>query len=302
MKYIITGRAGTGKNTLLDMLTQRGMTPLITNTTRNIRGPKDSNHIFITKDQAAAIPKENKFLYTVLNNEEYFTTQKDIEDANVIVVEPTGIWELLNEFPEESFHIVHITDVDQQLRCKFATSCYTDQNVANADFAQRIIDEEPRFKKFEEHLQKMNEEKVALAPNANRLLEIKNDYVSETLEAWADWMVAQHRLFNNLKTIVQQCIDLHTININEKGEIPIKDYENNVRYVNLSYFIDMIMNDEQSMNILMHGWLSHKVNIGIPEELLITPENSSAETENNITSETESSDSKDGIYKDETPF
>ena len=70
MKYIIIGRTGTGKTSLLNMLEQRGLKPLITKTTRPIRGPQDTNYMFLSKADADKIPDDDKFLYTIIDDDE----------------------------------------------------------------------------------------------------------------------------------------------------------------------------------------------------------------------------------------
>lgn len=271
MKYIIIGRTGTGKTSLLNMLEQRGLKPLITKTTRPIRGPQDTNYMFLSKADADKIPDDDKFLYTIIDGDEYFTSQQDVRNADVMVLEPSGLWEVLNEFPDTSFHIISIQESNPKLRRQFAIARCNGDPVQQQKFSARVIDENDRFAEFEQHMTNYEENKTVLAPNATRLLRIVNDYAQTTLEKWADWLVAQHRLAHNLDTILQQCVDLNTVDTNDRGEFPVKDYHGNVKYVNREYFLDMLMNDEQAMSILMHGWLSHHIHIGIPDELAVPP-------------------------------
>lgn len=269
MKYIIIGRTGTGKTALLNMLEQRGLKPLVTKTTRAMRGPDDTNYVFLSKADAGKIPDDDKFLYTILDNDEYFTSKQDVQNADVMVLEPSGVWEVLNEFPNTSFHIISIQESNPKLRRQFAVARCNGDAAQQQKFSARVIDENDRFTEFEKHMTDCEQNKTVLAPNATRLLRIVNDYTQATLEKWADWLIAQHRLACNLDTILQQCIDLNTVDVNDKGEFPVKDYQGNTRYVNREYFLDMLMNDEQSMSILMHGWLSHHIHIGIPDELAV---------------------------------
>lgn len=283
MKYIIVGRSGTGKTTLENMLEQRGMKILYTKTTRPMRGQDDTNYVFLTEKEADAIPQEDKFLYTELNGAQYFTSKKDILDAEVMILEPTGVWEVLNEFPNNAFHVIYMRESDPALRKQFALARASrpgvNQQDAIAAFAQRVMEEDPRFKQFEKTMETSMENQTAIAPNATRLIQISNDYTDATLSRWADWLIAQARMMNNLNIIVQQCIDLDIINVNDRGEIAVEDMEKNVRYVDREYFLDMLANDDAAISILIHGWLAHHVNIGVPDELTVSEENEPAAAE-----------------------
>lgn len=262
MKYIIVGRSGTGKTTLENMLEQRGMKILYTKTTRPMRGQDDTNYVFLTEKEADAIPQEDKFLYTELDGAQYFTSKKDILDAEVMILEPTGVWEVLNEFPNNAFHVIYMRESDPALRKQFALARASrpgvNQQDAIAAFAQRVMEEDARFKQFEKTMETSMENQTAIAPNATRLIQISNDYTDATLSRWADWLIAQARMMNNLNIIVQQCIDLDIINVNDRGEITVEDMEKNVRYVDREYFLDMLANDDAAISILIHGWLAHQ--------------------------------------------
>ena len=68
MKILIVGRTSSGKDSLQDLLVKNyGWSFVKSMTTRPKRHPDEHGHIFISKEEAAAIPQHEKAAWTVIN-------------------------------------------------------------------------------------------------------------------------------------------------------------------------------------------------------------------------------------------
>lgn len=269
MKYIIVGRSGTGKTAMMQALTQRGLKPLYTHTTRPSRGPDDMGHIFITDADAALVPNENKLCAATFDGHLYFTTKEALNAADVMILEPSGVWEVLNAMPDETFNIVHMKAGDQALRMQMAVARMGgDPAVAAARFTTRMKNEDAVFNQFEATLDSLRSAGKSAAPNANVVITVDNDFVDQTINDWAAYLTGQFVTVRNLKTIAEQAVDLGILTANDEGLIQIVDVDGNDMFVNMGHFIEIIMHDADNCHALFMSWLTHNLNIGVPEELL----------------------------------
>lgn len=89
--FLIIGRSGSGKSTIVDELCKRyGYTSVESYTTRPPRGPSEGGHIFVTKDTFDEL-KPFLCAYTKYNNFEYGVTNEQIELADLYVIDPAGV-------------------------------------------------------------------------------------------------------------------------------------------------------------------------------------------------------------------
>lgn len=285
MKYIIVGRSGTGKTAMMQALTQRGLKPLYTHTTRPSRGPDDIGHVFITDADAALIPGENKLCATTFDGYLYFTTKEALADADMMVLEPSGVWEVLNAMPDETFNIVHMKACDQALRVQMAVARMGgDPATATTRFTARMKNEDAVFNQFEATLDGLRAAGKSAAPNANVVITVDNDFVDQTVNDWAAYLAGQFVTVRNLKTIVEQAVDLGILTANDAGLIQIVDVDGNDMFVNMGHFIEIIMHDADNCHALFMSWLTHNLNIGVPEELLTEAGNDGDEVTSGQTS------------------
>lgn len=110
MKLLIVGRTATGKDTLRESLEKfANMTFVKSYTTRPKRYPDEDTHIFITKEQASEIMKTDTVIAkTTIADNDYFATKSQVENANGYIIDPIGIYELIDKMPTTDFLILYL--------------------------------------------------------------------------------------------------------------------------------------------------------------------------------------------------
>jgi len=107
-KFIIVGKSGVGKDYITKIFEDLGKERLVTYTTRPQRYPGEDTHKFITEQEAASFANSEKYLRTSVAQHEYFTTLEDVKKADVIILDPAGVKEILSRMPDQTFHLIYI--------------------------------------------------------------------------------------------------------------------------------------------------------------------------------------------------
>lgn len=159
---LIVGRSGSGKTTLEAKLSKKyNLQPLVSYTTRAQRNPNENNHIFITPEEYANNPRyasENQVAYTNINGIHYFALKEQIDTAQLYVIDPKGIYDLISRRPESKFYLIYL-DVkpevlEKQLSNRRKKSVETDQSQK-----QRLNAEKQQFDAFSEKLPQLIKDK-----------------------------------------------------------------------------------------------------------------------------------------------
>lgn len=122
MKFLIVGRSGSGKDELKRHLeSQYGWKFVKSYTTRPKRTPNEDTHIFISHEEAAKIPKEEKVAVTFIKNntdtpDEYFATMQQVQEADAYIIDPKGVKMLLENMPKETFEIIYMQAQSEEKR------------------------------------------------------------------------------------------------------------------------------------------------------------------------------------------
>lgn len=90
---LLVGASGSGKNTIQDIMIQKhGLKPLLSYTTRNKRYPEEQTHTFITEKEYNHIKETEKIIaYTYYQNNHYFATEQQLEEADIYIIDIEGI-------------------------------------------------------------------------------------------------------------------------------------------------------------------------------------------------------------------
>jgi guanylate kinase len=113
--YLVLGKSGSGKDTLVDILCDRyDYKRVISYTTRPKRNEQDK-HIFIDKEDVQKY-KQDIVAYTIFKNHQYFCTRQQIEEAKLYIVDWAGINYLKRKMPDSKFKVIYI-DVPLFTRC-----------------------------------------------------------------------------------------------------------------------------------------------------------------------------------------
>lgn len=87
---LIVAPSGAGKTTICDRLSEKyGLRQVWSYTTRPPRSENEIGHIFITRDELP--DRDEMCAYTYYNDEHYFATHQQVDDADLYVIDPAGI-------------------------------------------------------------------------------------------------------------------------------------------------------------------------------------------------------------------
>lgn len=87
--YLIVGRSGSGKDTVVDYLCKHyGYKRIVSYTTRPPRNARDK-HIFVTDEEFDRL--KNIVAYTEYNGYRYCATAEQVEDADLYIIDPAGV-------------------------------------------------------------------------------------------------------------------------------------------------------------------------------------------------------------------
>lgn len=88
---LLIGKSGTGKSTIENIFKNKyGYTPVKSYTTRAPRFENEDSHIFVTENEYIAM-KDDMCAYTEFDNHKYWATNKQVDESDIYVIDPTGI-------------------------------------------------------------------------------------------------------------------------------------------------------------------------------------------------------------------
>lgn len=146
---LIVGRTGTGKDTLARELAGHGLKQVKSYATRPKRFPEEDTHIFIS--QAEADAATDKVARTVIGPYEYFATRQQVEEADIYIIDPAGLYELTANMPDTEFVLVYLTADPEKAR-EHAMLRAADPEKEGAVYDARTEAESAQFTAFEERL------------------------------------------------------------------------------------------------------------------------------------------------------
>ena len=106
--FLIVGRSGTGKSTLVDMYCKEyGTTAIQSYTTRPKRYEGETGHIFVGKKNFPS--SEEWVAYTKFDGYEYCATQQQVEDNDFYIIDQQGIFWFLQKYKgNKEIVIIHL--------------------------------------------------------------------------------------------------------------------------------------------------------------------------------------------------
>ena len=262
MKYLIIGRSGSGKDTMAKELTDRGLSIIKTYTTRPPRTENDTQHYYLTEEEADALP--DHFAEITIHGYRYFMTKELLEKTNpdIIIIEPVGARELVEHFPETAFQIIHMIANDPDERRQKAIDRADDPEKEAAIYDAKIKDEDLLFTPFEDNLKNGK----PFAENVMAIFHVKNDYQIETLKKYANNLIGNKHLFNNVSEIINQCLTRGILLSTKKGFIDtyaLDETTGEAGPISVPYecFVNATIAYPDAFNILMSEWLSAPLDI-----------------------------------------
>lgn len=99
--YLIVGKSASGKTTVAEFLEkEKGMKSVQSYSTRKPRYEGETGHTFISDEEFDQL--ENIIAYTEYHGHRYCSTQKQLDEADVYVVDPPGVETLLERYSNQS--------------------------------------------------------------------------------------------------------------------------------------------------------------------------------------------------------
>ena len=94
--FLVIGRSGCGKDTLVNYMCQKyGLKKLKSYTTRPPRQNEEDTHIFISPEDVQKY-QDDIIAYTKIGEFEYFATKSQLKDINFYIIDPKGVQDLEN--------------------------------------------------------------------------------------------------------------------------------------------------------------------------------------------------------------
>ena len=251
MKYVICGRDGSGKSRLAYEMEKKGFNVLKTYTTRKPRHEKEKSYNFISKDEVEQY--DDRCLEMTYNDQVYFARKSDIEAADAMVVDPLGVMEVVQLFPDVSFHIVWVSAANDDVRKQKAMN--RSNNSDDPDQEKKAMEKratDPRFDNFEQILHMP----TAIAPNATCVHFIENDFNKNTMRDVARALELQARYFRNVRTITKELMDKDLVT-QEDGLVICNDKDGEHMTLPLEVATDITISDEAMFNKIISTWLVH---------------------------------------------
>lgn len=201
-KIILLGRTGSGKTTIINEIinksndmTRQPLTPLKTVTTRPQRNKNDTAYHFITKEQADTIPPESKYLRTFIGEHEYFARKEDIDKADIMILDPSGLNDVMDLYPETPMFICYVKPTR-----KLLDSELKNRNQTRESYEKRYQDENETFTKFEKDIEHFMEI-YTNAPEGSIISEYTNDFDIDALEAFSGRYLQVYQGFKNVQCL-----------------------------------------------------------------------------------------------------
>ena len=149
-KILILGRSASGKDTLAVELTKQfGLKQLCSTTTRPMRYENEDTHVFVTEEEANEMT--DRVAETVINGYQYFATRQQLDECDIYVIDPIGLYGLCKNAPNTEFCIVYV-HADDATRKARAIGRAANPEEASVIFDKRHADENGQFEKFEKSI------------------------------------------------------------------------------------------------------------------------------------------------------
>lgn len=252
MMLLIVGRSGTGKDALARELAKYGLTQLKSHTTRAKRSEDEDTHVFITEEDAAAIPV--KIAKTERNGHEYFATPEQVAKSDVYIVDPNGVFDMAEQCPNEVFRVAYIR-ADRLERRIHAVNRAEKPIQEEKIFEQREEDENSTFKEFEDIIQ---DGVSALPPNVTALYNIENDYEPATMADAAEFLINEKRLHENMLKVIDILIKHDFIEADAENPDMLKDVierDGNTVSVTKKHYAEVLLSSQDAFDSVMRQYL-----------------------------------------------
>ena len=175
MLFLLVGRTGRGKDTLRECLENDFDWKFVKScTTRPKRTANESTHVFVTREDAAAVSHDDIVAYTKIGEYEYYVTKDMLtEDIQGYIIDPDGIRYLCEKLPNQKFHVIYLEAPETEVSAHIAKR--GNPAVELQRYAMRSVAEDTQFTQFEEMIASNS------LPNTLSVTVMHNDYKEGTM-------------------------------------------------------------------------------------------------------------------------
>ena len=205
MLFLIVGKSASGKDTLAQELTNRGLSQVISRTDRDARYDGEDTHIFVSKDLAKQ-EYEQAIAKTEISGNKYYALAEDIEDKDVYIIDPKGLKDLCHNCPDTTFHVIYVYANENNRRTHAIARATNKEEAANL-FDARQVDEAMVFDEFKSIC---SDTPSQLPKNVVAVTVMENDYQPITMYNMAEQLMQYKRKLDGVKNMV---IELSAYNI-----------------------------------------------------------------------------------------
>lgn len=247
MKLLISGRTGSGKDTLREALEAHGLSFVTSSTDRARRENEGDTHHFVTTEEMDAI-WDGAICRTEIAGHRYATTTDDLAAADAYIVDRAGILDVCEALPDEALILVYIQAYDGPRRHAAAT-----RGDAAEDRDAREHAEKEDFARLEDEIL-MHELPRQIAVT----IKMTNDYQPTTIEVWSDEIMGTWRAFKQLVNIVEAS---RSIRLFESGEgdpnrIRVSYQDGSVKELTPEIVAAELLTNENAFRDILMGWLA----------------------------------------------
>lgn len=240
LKYILLARRGSGRQFFERLLTEKHFR--IAEPHKLTKSDKTKPILSFTKD-----------------DETYYYTTSDIENADIISINPDNIQKLCSSFPTISFRFIEIMASNED-RIRFAVKDADDKITAEEDFVAACEAENDEYSRFEDKI--VNN---GLKINNISMGHIVNNDFSQNSDiyGYVDKLITDIRTFRNTQAVIKILIANKLIKQDP-------DNDNNVIVINSNHksspmaidiFTENILTDHDGMTLMMTRYLGLETTI-----------------------------------------
>lgn len=254
LKYLLLGRTGAGREFFQKLLEKNGLVVAKSYTTREQRDENDTMHHFIDISQ---LNDYNRLFETTHGDVAYFYTKDEIDNADIIPIDPENVNTMCAAYPDTTFRLIRITAFNDD-RVKYAVANADDKLLAEADFLAVCEEEDAAFHEIETRMSSMS-------LNVDNILlghVIENDFTDKSdIFEWPAKIVKSKRVFEKMLQIIDELRKADVLIYNEETNkytlfVEDKDAKNStVLQLSPDRMAEHIIVDPNGMFYIMAAWL-----------------------------------------------
>ncbi len=253
LHYLIIGRTGVGKDYLVKLLEDRGMTSVKSYTTRPKSYETENSHIFITADEAVTMT--NRAATAIINGNEYFATIPQVENTDIYVIDPEGMKELTANMPDAAFYIIYVEATSDMDRKMHAVARADDKIKEETIFDKRNESEDAMFSEFENTLRHIYR---ADLPSCIIGVDIfENVYDKEAAEHFADTIAGHKQFHDMMEKIIREGLELGIVSSSDAdpAKIRIVKKDGSENAASIDRFTEILTGNPHGMSDFMKAYI-----------------------------------------------